>query len=73
MEIVVASTFALESLLAVYLALEKKRERDVVLHWIRGELTMGELKYYKREYILHVRRLNPSVKYVGSFEKMKFD
>lgn len=73
MEIVVLSTFALEGLLAVYLALEKKRERDLVIHWIRGELTMGELKYYKKEHILHVRRLNPSVKYAGSFEKMKID
>ena len=73
MEIVVLSTFALDALLGLYLAVEKKRERDVVLHWIRGELTIGELKYYKKEHLLHVRILNPSVKYAGSFEKMKFD
>ena len=73
MEIVVLSTFALDALLGVYLALEKKREREVVIHWIRGELTMGELKYYKKEHVIHVRKLNPSVKYAGSFEKMKFD
>lgn len=73
MEIVVLSTVALDSLLGLYLAIEKKRERDVVIHWMRGELTMGELKYYKKECVIHVRKLNPSVKYAGSFEKMKFD
>lgn len=73
MEIVVLSTFALDGILGLYLALEKKREHDVVIHWIRGELTMGEINYYKKEHIIHVRRLNPSVKYAGSLEKVKID
>jgi hypothetical protein len=73
MEIVVVSTFALDALLGVYLTIEKMRERDVVLHWKRGELTMGELKYYKKEHVIHVRKLNPSVKYAGAYEKTKVD
>ena len=73
MEIAVLTTFALDALLGLYLAIEKKRERDVVIHWKRGELTMGELKYYKKESVIHVRKLNPSVKYAGAYEKMKID
>ncbi len=73
MELVLATYIIGATTVSYSLAETKDEERRVLRKWIKGELTEEEIRYWKRENLLQVHRLNKKVRYHCQKEKIKTD